>query len=90
MYGSGNNLILSLSQMLAEKCEWLFASRRNYTYQIYLLHMFPIMGGRYLYKTHMFENENIWFACCWIIGLSLAKNYTNCGCKINRKATLKG
>lgn len=45
MYGSGNNLILSLSQMLAEKCEWLFASRRNYTYQIYLLHMFPIRGG---------------------------------------------
>ena len=32
----------------------------------------PVVGGRNLYKTHMFENENIWFACCWIIGLSLA------------------
>lgn len=42
---AGITLILSLSQILAEKCEWLFASWRNYTYQIYLLHMFPIMGG---------------------------------------------
>ena len=42
---AGITFILSLSQILAEKCEWLFASWRNYTYQIYLLHMFPIMVG---------------------------------------------
>lgn len=42
---TGIVLILSLSQMLADKFEGLFASWRNYTYQIYLLHMFPIMGG---------------------------------------------
>ena len=87
---AGITLILSLSQMLAEKCEWLFASWRNYTYQIYLLHMFPIMGGgRYLYKTHMFENEIIWFACCWIIGLSLAIILPTMVAKITEKLPSK-
>ena len=70
---AGITLILSLSKMLADKFEGVFASWRNYTYQIYLLHMFPIMGGgKFLYKTHMLDNDNIWFVCCWISGLTLA------------------
>lgn len=37
--------VLSLSYKLSSVFENLFASWRNYTYQIYLMHMFPIMGG---------------------------------------------
>lgn len=65
-------MVFSLSHKLADYIPNLFGWWRNYTYQIYLLHMFPIMAFKYLYKRHIIANEDIWFTVIWICSLCLA------------------
>lgn len=66
---TGILFIFSLSHKLADFLPTLFGSWRNYTYQIYLMHMYPIMVFKYLYKTHLFSNDDIWFTCIWVCSL---------------------
>ena len=66
---TGILFIFSLSHKFADFLPTLFGSWRNYTYQIYLMHMYPIMVFKYLYKTHLFSNDDIWLTCIWVCSL---------------------
>ena len=66
---TGILFIFSLSHKLTDCNPKLFGSWRNYTYQIYLLHMYPIMIWKFVYKRYMVSNEYIWFACIWLCSL---------------------
>ena len=66
---SGILFVFSLAHKIADYKPNLFGSWRNYTYQIYLMHMYPIMVCKYLYKIHLFPNDDIWFVSIWISSL---------------------
>ena len=66
---SGILFVFSLAHKFADYKPNLFGSWRNYTYQIYLMHMYPIMVCKYLYKIHLFPNDDIWFVSIWISSL---------------------
>lgn len=61
--------IFSLSNRLAEALPNLFGSWRNYTYQIYLLHMYPIMACKFIYRKHIIGCDDLWFWLIWTISL---------------------
>ncbi len=73
--------IYSLSLFLSDKMESLFSSWRDYTYQIYLFHMYPIMACRYFYKGHFILNEDVWFIIIWLLALVLAIAIPTCMAK---------
>lgn len=64
--------IFALSHKLAELRPKLFGWWRNNTYQIYLLHMFPIMVCKYIYNRHLIDNNDVWFWCVWAVSLASA------------------
>ena len=66
---AGILFIFSLSHKHTDCNPKLFGTWRNYTYQIYLMHMYPIMVCKYLYKIHLFPNDDIWFVSIWISSL---------------------
>lgn len=61
--------IFSLSNRLAEMLPNLFGSWRNYTYQIYLLHMYPIMACKFIYRKHIIVCDDLWFWLIWTVSL---------------------
>lgn len=63
--------IVSLSYVLAQKYPTLLSSFSNYTYQIYLLHMLPIMAVKFLYHRALLDDA-IWFPMCWMFSLLCA------------------
>lgn len=64
----GIPFVLSLSWWLSKVIPSLFESYRNYTYQIYLMHMPPIMVCKMIYNKGVLD-DSIWFPCCWILCL---------------------
>lgn len=60
--------IVSLSYFLASKWPTLFSSYSKYTYQIYLMHMLPIMAFKYIYHRNLMD-DTIWFPLCWTLSL---------------------
>lgn len=63
--------IASLSYLLANKIPTIFSSYSRYTYQIYLMHMLPIMAVKFIYHRNLMS-DTIWFPLCWIISLLCA------------------
>lgn len=63
--------IASLSYILACKIPFLFSSYSKYTYQIYLMHMLPIMAVKFIYHRNLMS-DIVWFPMCWIISLLCA------------------
>lgn len=63
--------IVSLSYLLADKFPNLFSSYSRYTYQIYLMHMLPIMAVKYIYRSDLIIDD-IWFPICWVVSLLCA------------------
>ena len=63
--------IVSLSYLLANKIPTIFSSYSKYTYQIYLMHMLPIMAVKFIYHRDLMS-DTIWFPLCWIISLLCA------------------
>lgn len=63
--------IVSLSYVLAQKFPTLLSSFSKYTYQIYLLHMLPIMAIKFIYHRNLLD-DIIWFPVCWIVSLLCA------------------
>ena len=63
--------IASLSYLISLKMPTLFSSYSKYTYQIYLLHMLPIMAVKFFYHKELLLDK-IWFPLCWAISLLCA------------------
>ena len=63
--------ISSLSYLLSQKLPSLLSSFSSYTYQIYLLHMLPIMAVKFIYHRDLLD-DTIWFPMCWVISLLCA------------------
>jgi len=76
--------ITSLSYLLANKLPNLFSSYSKYTYQIYLLHMLPIMAVKFIYRCNLLTDD-IWFPVCWIISLLSAIYIPTVAAKIAEK-----
>lgn len=75
LFGSANIIglvgivyIVSLSYFLASKWPTLFSSYSKYTYQIYLMHMLPIMAFKYIYHRNLMD-DTVWFPLCWTLSL---------------------
>lgn len=60
--------IVSLSYLLANKIPTLFSSYSKYTYQIYLMHMLPIMAVKFIYRRNLMD-DTLWFPLCWTLSL---------------------
>ena len=58
--------ILSLSWFLSERWPNLLSNVGKYSYQIYLLHMLPIMVWKFIFKRHQIGDDTLWFSMCWI------------------------
>ncbi|MCD8237560.1 MAG: acyltransferase [Prevotellaceae bacterium] len=67
----GIAFIVSLSHWLSDIRPNLFSSYSRYTYQIYLLHMLPIMAMKFVYHRNIME-DSTWFPICWIVALLCA------------------
>ena len=64
----GIGMIVSLSYFIAEWRPTLFSSYSKYSYQIYLMHIPPIMLCRMVYRKEIIT-DIIWFPICWIMTL---------------------
>lgn len=72
IYFVGIPYILSLSWFLAERWPNLLSNAGKYSYQIYLLHMPPIMVWKFIFKRHLIGEDTLWFSLCWIGSLLCA------------------
>ena len=81
--------IFALAYNLAKILPNLFSAWRNYTYQIYLLHMFPIMAWKFIYKRHLIDNNDTWFWLIWICSLVTAITFPTIIAKITERMPQK-
>ena len=72
IYFVGIPYIISLSWFLAERWTNLLSNVGKYSYQIYLLHMLPIMVWKFIFKRHLIGDDTLWFSMCWIGSLLCA------------------
>lgn len=63
--------MVSLSYQISLKMPTLFSSYSKYTYQIYLLHMLPIMAVKFVYHRNIMPDV-VWFPLCWVVALLCA------------------
>ena len=68
----GIGMIVSIAYYIAEWEPSLFSSFSKYSYQIYLMHIPPIMVCRMVYRRAIIANDDIWFPFCWIATLLVA------------------
>jgi len=65
----GIGMIVGLSYYISLYKPSLFSSFSKYSYQIYLMHVPPLIVCKMVDKMHLIGNENLWFPLCWIITL---------------------
>lgn len=82
-------MIVSVSYYISLHWENVFSSFSKYSYQIYLMHIPPIMVGRMIYHKQIIASDTIWFAACWLLTLLMGIYLPVIICKVFEKLPAK-
>lgn len=82
-------MIVSISYYISLLCENVFSSFSKYSYQIYLMHIPPIMVSRMIYHRQMIASDTVWFVACWLLTLLMGIYLPVLICKIFEKLPAK-
>lgn len=82
-------MIVSISYYISLHWETVFRSFSKYSYQIYLMHIPPIMVSRMIYHRQMIASDTVWFVACWMLTLLMGIYLPVLICKIFEKFPAK-